>query len=98
LVNLELLFHCRCQHCNFWWSIADKVPPNAMSCPHCGAVNSFELSDVSYTPYTGITPEEIKCIIDVLEIVIEELNVIDLETLLAERKQLLKDKGYKDEI
>jgi hypothetical protein len=49
-----------------------------MSCPHCGAVNSFELSDIDYTPYSGITPEEIKCIIDVLEIVIERLNAIDV--------------------
>jgi hypothetical protein len=47
-----------------------------MSCPHCGAVNSSELSDISYTPYTGITSEEIKRIIDVLEIVIERLNAI----------------------
>jgi hypothetical protein len=49
-----------------------------MSCPHCGAANSFEFSDITYTPYTGITPEERKRIIDALEIVIEGLNAIEV--------------------
>ena len=43
-VALEFLYHCCCDFCEKWWSIADITPiiGEKMFCPHCGARNPVE--------------------------------------------------------
>lgn len=34
-VSLEFLFHYQCRSCEYWWTIADRMPME-MFCPRCG--------------------------------------------------------------
>lgn len=41
--SIEFLFHCHCDHCQLWWTIADRINFERLYCPHCGKSNTVEL-------------------------------------------------------
>ncbi|MEH1808421.1 hypothetical protein [Nostoc sp.] len=44
IVSLEYLYHCCCNSCEKWWTIADIEPSieQGLFCPHCGTENIVE--------------------------------------------------------
>ncbi|MBD2201733.1 hypothetical protein H6G33_10275 [Calothrix sp. FACHB-1219] len=44
IIDVEHLFHHRCDHCNYWWTNADKKPVTSkvVYCPSCGKENQVE--------------------------------------------------------
>lgn len=74
-VNLELLYHYRCDHCQSWWSIAD-IPPTVrsyghMKCPHCADDNRID--EIEYVLNKAFGDVEVDDITEVLRKVIGSL-------------------------
>lgn len=45
-VSVEFLFHCRCDKCGAWWTIADRPPQGILFCPECMHENSIQGADI----------------------------------------------------
>ena len=34
-IHKETLYHFTCTSCSRWWSVADYLPREGLTCPHC---------------------------------------------------------------